>query len=89
MLVVRSQDKCKLVKVTGVFVKKLVDGCHVEANSYSDESWDLGIYDTKQRAIEVVDEIQRVLEEYYTKTETSDNNGTVYTALLVYQMPAE
>ena len=66
---VRSQDKEKLLKINGLQYQncKLVENETVEANiligfysSYENEI--LGEYNTKERAIEVLDEIQSLLQ---------------------------
>lgn len=65
---IRSQDKEKLLKVGGIQYQncKLVENETVEANilisfhnSYDNEI--LGEYATKERALEVLDEIQNIL----------------------------
>lgn len=66
---VRSQDKEKLLKINGLQYQncKLVENETVEANiligfysSYENEI--LGEYKTKERAIEILDEIQNILK---------------------------
>lgn len=47
----------------------------------------LGKYDSRERCIEVLDEIQMVTSQQYAQISSSDNNGSVYTAMNVYQMP--
>ena len=65
---IRSQDKEKLLKISGIQYQncKLVENETVEANiligfysSYENEI--LGEYKTKERALEVLDEIQAYL----------------------------
>lgn len=54
---VRSQDKTKLIKVDNVFIEEYVcGGANVETNNCV-----LGTYKTKERALEVLDEIQELL----------------------------
>ena len=61
---VRSQDKEILVKVNNlslVFSNKDED-CEI-INSFEDhQCWELGTYKTKERALEVLDEIQDILK---------------------------
>ena len=66
---IRSQDKEKLLKISGIQYQncKLVENETVEANiligfysSYENEI--LGEYNTKERALEVLDEIQNILK---------------------------
>ena len=69
---IRSQDKEKLLKISGIQYQncKLVENETVEANiligfysSYENEI--LGEYKTKERALEVLDEIQNILKPKY------------------------
>ena len=109
---VRSQDKEKLLKINGIQYQncKLVENETVEANiligfysSYENEI--LGEYNTKERAIEVLDEIQNILKPIIKiKYEYDDSqpimNGEWLKSLkeeskieelstFVYQMPAK
>lgn len=59
---IRSQDKTRLTKVNDLYVVGYgndwaIDGYHT--NSVDD--FDLGIYSTKERALEVLDEIESLL----------------------------
>ena len=79
---IRSQDKTRLVKITQVkFVdkesdlddfKNVIRGYGVDGFNFR-----LGTYETKERAIEVLDEIQDLLQNAYV----GNSNR------LVYQMP--
>ena len=81
---IRSQDKTRLVKITQVkFVdkesdlddfKNVIRGYGVDGFNFR-----LGTYETKERAIEVLDEIQDLLQNDYAKN----------VAIIVYQMPEE
>lgn len=84
---VRSQDKEKLLKINGLQYQncKLVENETVEANiligfysSYENEI--LGEYNTKERALEVLDEIQKLLK-------TAELNDDIN--VIVYQMPED
>lgn len=84
---VRSQDKEKLLKINGIQYQncKLVENETVEANiligfysSYENEI--LGEYNTKERAIEILDEIQKLLK-------TAELNDEIN--VIVYQMPKD
>jgi hypothetical protein len=55
---VRSQDKKKLIKVNEIKIESVIDG---NSFIYSDIT-DLGTYKTKERALEVLDEIQNILK---------------------------
>lgn len=97
---IRSQDKENLSKAEhlGVYNEKIY------VNGYEDNGYCIGIYKTKERALEVLDEIQKLLEPQMILSkigkpiaETCD--GTVYTEpneyeykeLLtqLYEMPEE
>ena len=93
---VRSQDKEKLLKINGIQYQncKLVENETVEANiligfysSYENEF--LEVYKTKERSLEILDEIQEAeLGNFHYKcpsnVKVSNNEDTI-----VYQMPAE
>ena len=75
---IRSQDKTRLVKVCSLAygeyneIHYLIGYCVNEIDNY-----DLGTYKTKERALEVLDEIQNILIDYSKMTR------------VVYQMPKE
>ena len=83
---IRSQDKEKLLKISGIQYQncKLVENETVEANiligfysSYENEI--LGEYTTKERAIEVLDEIQNILKpKYILDTSSIKPDGDFY-----------
>lgn len=56
---VRSQDKERLCKVNNLFIKNfsICCSCNDENNDYDY----LGVYSTKERALEVLDEIQDLM----------------------------
>ena len=70
---VRSQDRENLSKVEhlGVFNKKIY------VNGYEESGYCIGTYKTKERALEVLDEIQGILIDYSKISR------------VVYQMPKE
>ena len=70
---VRSQDKCYLRKITGVYITGGDDGYYIE--EYDTDT--LGKYKTEQRALEVLEEIQDILIDY------------AKISSVVYQMPKE
>ena len=71
---IKSQDKKKLIKVDEVKIETVVKG---NIFIYS-HATDLGTYKTKERALEVLDEIQK-----YILLPNIDNSA------YVYQMPEE
>ena len=75
---VRSQDKENLSKAEhlGVYNEKIY------VNGYEDNGYCIGIYDTPERALEVLDEIQNFISE-------TDIEGNRYYQYQVYEMPEE
>lgn len=102
---IRSQDKEKLLKVNGIQYQncKLVENEIIEGNiligfhnSYDNEI--LGEYKTKERALEVLDEIQSILiGKYVTSLNFSaafsnikkENGKELLNQMAVYDMPKE
>ena len=82
---IRSQDKKKLIKVDEVKIETVVKG---NIFIYS-HATDLGTYKTKERALEVLDEIQEYINN---KCQQYISKGDYYTSKYeyrVYQMPEE
>ena len=88
---IRSQDKEVLLNIKGIQYQnyKLVENETVEANiliglyNYYDNEI-LGEYETKERALEVLTEIQNML---YAGLKATNNNQLAGTTSIVYQMP--
>lgn len=60
---VRSQDKTKLVKIDNISYLDMSDDYEKEVHSlFNDCKGILGVYKTKERALEVLDEIQMLLQ---------------------------
>ena len=77
---IRSQDKTKLVKVDNISYLDVADDYEKEVHSlWNDCKGVLGIYKTKERALEVLGEIQDLLQNAYV-----GNSNRI-----VYQMPKE
>ena len=59
---IRSQDKTRLIKINSLEYVEY-QGVHSINGYYTNESdnYDLGVYSTKERALEVLDEIQNIL----------------------------
>ena len=57
---VRSQDKRILQKVDNIFLDANYENKRI--STYDGDSVELGTYETKERAIEVLDEIQNILK---------------------------
>ena len=92
---IRSQDKMNLVKVRQISVnyqdnKQIIANYMPELYENSGEYYEiLGTYKTKERALEVLDEIQEAkLGNFHYKcpsnVKVSNNEDTI-----IYQMPAE
>jgi len=81
---IRSQDKMKLRRVIDLGIFEEQEGYTI----YCDDSIDniLGTYNSKERALEVLDEIQKKLMDF--KVEFNDS-GVTYkdVSVLVYEMP--
>ena len=81
---IRSQDKSSIVKVDNLYVSVGNYICYyVEkgkevSGTYYRPSGELGRYETKERALEVLDEIQKLLK-------TAESNDDIN--VIVYQMP--
>ena len=73
---VRSQDKRILQKVDNLFLDANYENKRI--STYDGDNIELGTYKTKERAIEVLDEIQN-----YILLPNTDNSA------YVYQMPAK
>lgn len=86
---IRSQDKRILQKVDNIYLNANYDNRRICTNDSRDYESDLGEYKTKERALEVLDEIQEAkLGNFHYKcpsnVKVSNNEDTI-----VYQMPAE
>ncbi len=61
---VRSQDKRILQKVDNIFLDANYEDKRI--STYDGDNVELGTYKTKERALEVLDEIQNILKPKYT-----------------------
>jgi hypothetical protein len=93
---IRSQDKEVLTRVVDIW--KDADKNEIWSKSSFATKNCLGIYKTKERALEVLDEIQRIIypKEYIefisdikneSKTEVIKNHYISYLSSYVYEMP--
>jgi activator of HSP90 ATPase len=84
---IRSQDKKKLIKVNEIKIESVIDG---NSFIYSDAT-DLGTYKSKERALEVLDEIQNLFKlEIINETfERSDLLIKAKMLPIVYKMPED
>lgn len=58
---IRSQDKERLFKIDKLGIQEAKDNFLVVLYTDYDEWWRLGIYATKERALEILDEIQDLM----------------------------
>lgn len=99
---IRSQDKRILIKVYNVFLNANYDNKRISTYD-GDSNTTLGEYKTKERALEVLDEIEKILNPQLTIKnngkiigsfeDTIVREGATYElkelSTFVYQMPAE
>lgn len=73
----RSQDRENLSKVEhlGVYREKIY------VNGYEESGYCIGTYKTKERALEVLDEIQNLIKEFYDSID--------FRIIPIYEMPKE
>ena len=81
---VRSQDKRILQKVDNIFLDANYENKRI--STYDGDNVELGTYKTKERALEVLDEIQNIL---YSGLHATNNNQLAGTSTFVYQMPKD
>lgn len=80
---IRSQDKMKLYNISKIKIEQFIDKYGIVDPSVED--WILGEYESKERAIEVLDEIQTWIERY----EAAKVSGSLFIAFITYEMPKE
>lgn len=88
---IRSQDRTQLLKVIGLYYDYQQEKHHITCITENDYYW-VGIYETRERALEVLDEIQDFIENGDTTKITQDIHGItseVEFAKRVYNMPKE
>ena len=85
---VRSQDKEDLVKVSGMRINYLRENELIGYVDY-DESITLGEYATKERALEVLDEIQKMLDGRWIKEKIPSASMQNIFPIMLYEMPKE
>ena len=84
---IRSQDRLRLCKANNLFIKNLsiCCSCNDENNDYDY----LGVYSTKERALEVLDEIQMLITDLQYMSYTVDSSSFYSYRPNVYEMPKE
>lgn len=92
---VRTQDKETLVKADKLYIDKNNNKYTINFDSCTDRWYILGTYKSKERAIEVLDEIDskimmnKVIEIYSNLGDLTFANRANYTYTPIYQMPNE
>ena len=85
---IRSQDKKRLVKAEHIYYcKDEFTNCIFITGAY-----DLGVYKTEERALEILDEIQEHIEKQGENDLLTDKNGIITGQKyygFIYQMPKE
>ena len=80
---IRTQNKETLANADKLYIGKNNNKYTINFDTYIDGWYILGTYKSKERAIEVLDEIQTWIERY----EANKNN--LFSGHSVYQMPKE
>ena len=98
---VRSQDKERLIKPIDFYIEETIDYVNrksefdIYALNFANADIRIGTYSTKERAFEVLDEMQNILDAYNRynnnsgKYEELDLGIKVNMLSYVYQMPKE
>lgn len=85
---IRSQDREKLCEIKNIRYMDMSEDYEAETHSlWNDNLGILGVYKTKDRALEVLDEIQELLEPVHI-TDISKKEGIIG-ANILYEMPEE
>ena len=90
-LYVRSQDKMKLVKVNYCYIMDQQDHFTIIGETI-DSGPIIGTYKSKERALQILDEIQEYLEKQGQVYLLTNENGIITSQKhygFVYQMPSE
>ena len=96
---IRSQDKERLVKVDKIELYENKDNtddeykkCAIYEYTDNERQYLLGIYKTKERALEVLDEIQDILKNnqyVYKVNGLGEKVDIIPNQIFVYEMPKE
>ncbi|MFR4449673.1 MAG: hypothetical protein ACLT8P_05935 [Holdemanella porci] len=90
---IRSQDKLLLTNVdtsNGIMINEYPDECLISLE-YANTSFKLGEYSSKEKALNVLDEIQDAIEDTYYYRIDNIGHGTyaLGKGVQVYQMPQD
>ena len=93
---IRSQDKENLIKVDEVYIEEILETTVFITNKYNIGEWlieckdtILGVYKTKERALEELDEIQRLITDLQYMSYAIDSSSFFSYRPNVYEMPKE
>ena len=85
---IRSQGKMKLVKVNYCYIREWQDHFAIEVETF-DSALIVGEYKTKERALEVLDEIQQFINNEGCHFINHDAQSISLNTYKVYEMPEE
>lgn len=85
---IRSQDGHKILKANEIYVCRH-DNNHVYANTSIECGIELGNYATKQRALEILNEIQNKLNVRHSESRSMEYIILSQIVPIVYDMPLE
>lgn len=88
---IRTQNKIKLTKVNDIQIDKVSDGFQIINYSENNYVIILGLYKTKERALEVLDEIENkfLLDIENSNYKCADLIIKAYMLPKIYEMPKE
>ena len=85
---VRSQDKKKKKKVTNIYLDANYENKRI--STYDGDNIELGTYKTKERAIEVLDEIQdELISSDFMPIEKNEEVVLTCGSARIYEMPED
>ena len=87
---IRSQDKTRLSKINSIQYGEYQGAHYINGYCINEvDNIDLGIYATKERALEILDEIQKYIADSFSQKEISQFFGANAKSKIVYEMPKE
>ena len=89
---IRSQDKETLIKIENISIDSenyIIGNLISDDNKSICDYWRLGHYKTKERALEVLDEIQRLITDLQYMSYAVDSSSFYSYRPNVYEMPKE
>ena len=93
---IRSQDGSNLKKVNNIYIEHItkdydswVGNIHSQPYVITSDNGNLGFYATEERALEVLDEIQRLITDLQYMSYAVDSSSFYSYRPNVYEMPKE